>query len=136
VADGEAARRAAATGVSFANIAADTTFGNVTADLEPGYLTRSELGDELGEAVFSLTGSALSDLIRIGSSYALVRVLDRQPEGSTRTLEEVRSEIIMRHTSDLWEMKLDELLRRLLEESSVAINIETGLVLLGRGGGP
>ncbi len=132
-ADGEAARRAAAGGRSFADITADTSFGSITADLTPGYLTRGELGDELGNEVFALTGSNLSSLIVTGDGYALVNILDRQSEGSKRTLEEVRSEIIMRQTSDLWEMKLEELLRRLLEQSSVSINAEAGLVLLGGG---
>ena len=107
----------------------------MTADLEPGYLTRRELGDELGEAVFALNRSNLTQLIEAGGGYALVRVLDRQEANTTRTLEEVRNEIVMRQTSDLWEMKLDELLRRLLEQSSVSINAEAGLVLLDRGGG-
>ncbi len=132
-ADGEAARRAAVEGRSFAEIAADTSFGSVTADLVQGYLTRGELGDDLGDAVFALTRSNLSDLIRTGNDYALVNILDRKDAETVRTLEEVRNEIIMRQTSDLWEMKLEELLRRLLEQSSVSINAEAGLVLLGGG---
>ena len=111
----------------------DTSFGIVAADLESEYLTRRELGEELGDAVFAMTRSNLSSLIPAGGSYALVRVIDRQEDGTTRTLEEVRSEIIMRQTSDLWEMKLDELLRRLLEQSSISINAEAGLVLIGGG---
>jgi len=132
-ADGESARRAAVEGRSFAEIAADTSFGSVTADLVPGYLTRGELGDDLGDAVFALTRSNLSDLIRTSDGFALVNILDRKDTDTVRTLEEVRNEIIMRQTSDLWEMKLEELLRRLLEQSSVSINAEAGLVLLGGG---
>jgi len=126
-------RRAALEGRSFAEIAADTSFGIVAADLEPEYLTRRELGEELGDAVFPMTRSNLSDLIPTGRSFALVRVTDRQGSGTTRTLEEVRDEIIMHQTSDLWGMKLDELLRRLLEQSSISINAEAGLVLIGGG---
>lgn len=132
-ADGEAARRMALEGRSFAEIAADTSFGIVAADLEPEYVTRRELGEELGDAVFPMTRSNLSNLIPTGDSFALVRVTDRQDSGTTRTLEEVRNEIIMRQTSDLWGMKLDELLRRLLEQSSISINAEAGLVLIGGG---
>jgi hypothetical protein len=132
-ADGEAARRAAAGGSTFAEIAADSTFRVVNAELDPGYLTRGELGDVLANAVFALTRSNLSQVLRTGEGYALVNLLDRQPEGTTRTLDEVRNEIIMRQTSDLWDMKLEELLRRLLDESSVSINAEAGLDLLGGG---
>ena len=133
LADGEDARRAALEGRSFNEMVGDTSFGIVAADLESEYLTRRELGEELGDAVFAMTRSNLSSLIPAGGSYALVRVIDRQEDGTTRTLEEVRSEIIMRQTSDLWEMKLDELLRRLLEQSSISINAEAGLVLIGGG---
>ena len=35
-------------------------------------------------------------------------------------------------TSDLWDMKLDELLSRLLDQTDVSINIEAGLDALGR----
>ncbi len=132
-ADGEDARRVALEGRSFNEMVGDTSFGIVAADLESEYLTRRELGEELGDAVFAMTRSNLSSLIPAGGSYALVRVIDRQEDGTTRTLEEVRSEIIMRQTSDLWEMKLDELLRRLLEQSSISINAEAGLVLIGGG---
>ncbi len=132
-ADGEAARRMVLEGRSFAEIAADTSFGIVAADLEPEYVTRRELGEELGDAVFPMTRSNLSDLIPTGDGFALVLVTDRQDSGTTRTLEEVRNEIIMRQTSDLWGMKLDELLRRLLEQSSISINAEAGLVLIGGG---
>ncbi len=131
--DGEDARRAALEGRSFNEMVGDTSFGIVAADLESEYLTRRELGEELGDAVFAMTRSNLSSLIPAGGSYALVHVTDRQEDGTTRTLEEVRSEIIMRQTSDLWEMKLDELLRRLLEQSSISINAEAGLVLIGGG---
>ncbi|MFC1559039.1 peptidyl-prolyl cis-trans isomerase [Gemmatimonadota bacterium] len=132
-ADGEAARRAALEGRPFSEMVGDTSFGVVAADIESEYLTRRELGEELGDAVFAMTNSDLSSLIPAGGSYALVRVIDRQDSGTTRTLEEVRNEIIMRQTSDLWEMKLDELLRRLLEQSSISINAEAGLVLIGGG---
>ncbi|MFC1545226.1 peptidyl-prolyl cis-trans isomerase [Gemmatimonadota bacterium] len=132
-ADGEEARRAALEDRSFSEMVGDTSFGIVAADLDSEYLTRRELGDELGDVVFAMTNSTLSNLIPAGGSYALVRITDRQESGTTRTLEEVRNEIIMRQTSDLWEMKLDDLLRRLLEQSSVSINTEAGLVLIGGG---
>lgn len=127
------ARTAIAGGMSFAEIEADTSFSVTAADLEPSYLSQPEFGEELGDTVFGLRRGTLSNIARVGDNYALIRVIDRQEAGTIRTLEEVRDEIVMRQTSDLWEMKLDELLSRLLELSGVSIDTEAGLEALGEG---
>lgn len=128
------ARAAIQNGMSFAEAAVDTSLDVMSADLEPQYLTQRELGDQLGDAVFSLRQGTLSRTMQIGNYYVLVRITDQQEAGTVRTLEQVRDEIIMRQTSDLWEMKLEELLQRLLDQSSVSINAQAGMEVLGGGG--
>jgi len=126
------ARQALNGGRGFTEVMADTSLGVVASNLEMQYLSRVELGDELGDAVFEVRAGTISRPIRIDDGYILVRVNDRQEAGTVRSLGEVRDEIVMRLTSDLWEMKLDELLSRLLDQADVSINIEAGLEALGR----
>lgn len=130
----EEARLAISGGMSFAEAEVDSALDIVSADLDPQYLTQPELGEELGAVVFGLRQGTLSRITPIGDYYILVRVTDHQETGTVRTLEQVRDEIIMRQTSDLWEMKLDELLQRLLDQSSVSINAQAGLEVLEGGG--
>jgi len=132
-ADAARARTALTGGSSLANVVADTTYRAVAADLDLGFMTRQELGEELGDIVFSQRTGTLSEPVSIGDSFALIEIFDRQAAGQTRTLEEVRDEIIMRQTSNLWDMKLDELLTRLLEQADVSINAQAGYEALGRG---
>jgi len=134
-ADANQARSAVTGGRTFTEVAADTSWRVIAADLELDYLTRRELGEDLGDSVFEQRPGSLSRPLRVGESYALVQVLDRQEAGQTRTLEEVRDEIVMRQTSNLREVKLDELLTRLLEQADVAINAQAGYEALGRGRG-
>lgn len=129
----ERARQALNGGRSFDEVIADTAFGVLAANTEMQYLSRVELGDQLGDAVFEVRSGTLSRPIQINDEYILVRVNDRQEAGSRRSIEEVRDEIVMRLTGDLWEMKLDELLSRLLDQADVSINIEAGLEALGGG---
>ncbi|GEM_PF-1788319 len=126
-------RSAVAAGNTPAEVAADTSFHIVAADLDLDYMTRHELGEELGDIVFAQRAGTLSQPLRVGDSVVIIQILDRQEAGQTRTLEEVRDEIVMRQTSNLWDMKLDELLTRLLEEADVSINIQAGYEALGRG---
>jgi hypothetical protein len=131
--DAARAREALTGGISLAEVASDTTYRAVAADLDLGFMTRRELGEELGDIVFDQRTGTLSEPVPIGDSFALIEVFDRQAAGQTRTLEEVRDEIIMRQTSNLWDMKLDELLTRLLEQADVSINAQAGYEALGRG---
>ena len=127
----ERARQALNGGSSFSEVISDTAFGVVASNTEMEYLSQAELGDELGDSVFGIRTGTLSRVVPINDEYILVRVNDRQEAGSRRSIEEVRDEIVMRLTSDLWEMKLDELLSRLLDQADVSINIEAGIEALG-----
>ncbi len=128
----ELARGALNEGRTFSEVAADSAFGIMATNLESRYLSRIELGDELGDAVFGIREGTLSRPVQVDDSYVLIRVVDRQEAGSVRSMAEIRDEILMRLTSDLRDMKLDELLSRLLELADVSINIEAGLDVLGR----
>ena len=128
----EMARGALNEGRTFSEVAADSAFGIVATNLESRYLSQIELGDGLGDAVFGVREGTLSRPVQVDDSYVLIQVVDRQEAGSVRSMAEVHDEMVMRLTSDLWDMKLDELLSRLLDQTDVSINIEAGLDALGR----
>ena len=127
----ELARGVLNDGRTFAEVAADSVLRVVAMNLESSYLSRIELGDGLGDAVFGVREGTLSRPVQVDDSYVLIRVIDRQEAESVRSMAEVRDEIMMRLTSDLWDMKLDELLSRLLNQADVSINITAGLDALG-----
>ena len=128
----EQARRSLNGGMSLAEVVADSSCGVVASDLESQYLSRLEFGEGLGDAVFGVRAGTVSRPIHMGDAYILIRVIDRKEAGTVRSLQVVRDEIVMRLASDLWEMKLDEMLARLLEQTDVSINVEAGLEALGR----
>lgn len=127
------ARVALNEGRTFSEVAADSAFGIVATNLESQYLSRIELGDGLGDAVFGVREGTLSRPVQVDDNYVLIQVVDQQEAGSVRSMAEVRDEIVMRLTSDMWDMKLDELLSRLLDQTDVSINIEAGIEALGGG---
>jgi len=129
----ELARGALNGGRTFSEVAADSTFAIVATNIEARYLSRIELGNGLGDAVFEVREGTLSRPVQVDDGYVLIQVVDRQEAGSVRSIAEVHDEIVMRLTSDLWDMKLDELLSRLLDQTDISINIEAGLEALGGG---
>ncbi len=121
------ARDAILAGRDLEEVAVDTSFGVLAAELDSGFMTEADLGEELGSTVFRQTEGVLSRPTRIGTGYVLIRVEQRQNAGTVRELAEVREDIVARMAADLRNIKLEELLSRLLEDSEVAIDIDTAL---------
>jgi hypothetical protein len=127
------ARDAILAGRTFEEVAADTSQGVLASELESGSMTEADLGEELGSTVFRQTEGVLSRPTRIGNGYVLLRVEQRQNAGTVRALAEVREDIVARMAADLRNIKLDELLNRLLEDTEITIDIDTAMRTL-RGG--
>jgi hypothetical protein len=121
------ARDAIMAGRDFEDVAADSSLGVLAAELDTGFMTEADLGEELGSTVFRQTEGVLSRPTRIGTGYVLIRVDERQNAGTIRELGEVREDIVARMAADLRNIKLEELLGRLLEDSEVTIDIDTVL---------
>jgi len=121
------ARDAIVAGRSFEEAAADSSLGVVAVELESDFMTGADLGEELGSTVFRQAEGMLGRPTRIGTSYVLIRVEERQNAGTVRELAEVKEDIVARMAADLRTIKLEELLGRLLETSEVSIDIDTAL---------
>jgi len=121
------ARDAILAGRTFEEVTADTSLGVLASELESGFMTEADLGEELGSTVFRQTEGVLSRPTRIGNGYVLIRVEQRQNAGTVRELAEVREDIVARMAADLRNIKLEDLLGRLLEDSEVTIDIDTAL---------
>jgi hypothetical protein len=124
------ARDAILTGRTFEEVAADTSLGVLASELESDSMTEADLGEELGSTVFRQTEGVLSRPTRIGNGYVLIRVEQRQNAGTVRDLAEVREDIVARMAADLRNIKLEELLSRLLEDSEISIDIDTAMQTL------
>lgn len=132
-ADEESARRARAAleaGTGFGEIAADTSYGVRSSELNRRYVTREELGEALGGAIFGLEPGVLSSPIGVEDTFLIARVEDRQEAGTVRALWEVREDIEARLASDLREAKLETMLSELLAAASVSIDVDGALSAL------
>jgi hypothetical protein len=121
------ARDAILAGRGFEEVASDSSLGILASELETGFLTEAELGEELGSTVFRQAEGVLSRPTRVGTSYVLIQVEERQNAGTVRGLAEVREDIVARMAADLRSIKLEELLSRLLADSEVTLDIDTAL---------
>ncbi len=65
---------------------------NSKGGMEPTWVARGKNGKEFDEAVFSLERGEMSQVIKKGDSFSIVKVLERQP-GRFKRYEEIRDQI-------------------------------------------
>ncbi len=128
------AREAILGGRTFEEMAADTAFAALASDIGGGYVTAGELGEELGPTILRQEVGTLPRPVRIGTTYVVMRVEERQEAGSVRALWEVREDIVARMAADLREIKMEQILSRLLEKAEVSVDVDAALRELRRGG--
>ncbi len=111
-------------GRSFQEAMEDTSYGVVGASLDPGFAAHSEIETGLANLLSRLDVGVLSPPTEVEDGWVLARVTDRQEAGSVRALWEVHDDIMARLASDLRDLKLEEMLSRLLDESDVRIDLD------------
>ena len=123
-ADAQRARSFIQEGRSFQEAAEDTSLRVTGSSLDPGFAARSELETALAGLLFRLDPGQLSAPTEVEGGWVIARLIDRQEAGSVRALWEVHDDIMARLASDLRDLKLEEMLSRLLEESDVSIDLD------------
>ncbi|MFO7768215.1 MAG: peptidylprolyl isomerase [bacterium] len=111
-------------GRSFQEASEDSSFRVAGSSLDPEFVHRNEIEPSLADLLFRLEPGVLSAPVEVEGGWVIARVTDRQEAGSVRALWEVHDDIMARLASDLRDLKLEEMLSRLLEESDVSIDLD------------
>jgi len=114
-------------GRSFQEAMEDTSFRAIEASLDPEFTAREEMPQGLADLLFRLEPGLLSEPAEVEGGWVIARVTDRQEAGTVRALWEVHDDIMARLASDLRDLKLEEMLSRLLEDSDVTIDLDAAL---------
>jgi parvulin-like peptidyl-prolyl isomerase len=111
-------------GATFDEAAADSSIEVIGIELGEQFYPREELEAGVGETAFTLAPGAVSRVVPLEGQFLVLRVEDRQEEGTVRALWEVRDDIEARLAADLRESKLESMLTELLQRNDVSLNVD------------
>ncbi|MFH0920067.1 MAG: peptidyl-prolyl cis-trans isomerase [Fibrobacterota bacterium] len=87
------------------------------------YVTRNQVMPELAEVIFDIKIGGTTPAIKTPAGWYIVKIIDKQVEGSVRPLASVRDEIINHVSSQTQKVHLDELIAGLRKKFVVEYNL-------------
>jgi len=96
--------------------------GNRPWDL--GYVSPDELISQASKKVFRARKGAVIPPIHSEFGYHIFKVVDKQPKGSVKTLDEVREEITIKLTAQKRQQRFHQLLARLRNQTEITTDYQ------------
>jgi parvulin-like peptidyl-prolyl isomerase len=88
------------------------------------YMAPDDLPAPVAAALAGLRVGGTTQPVKVGERFSIVHLLDRQPAGSTATLDEVRDRIVDRLTAQIQKEEIDHVLSSLRMKTEVTFNFD------------
>ena len=116
-------RRRLVNGASFGELVRENTLDTETivTDGDLGTFSEHEVDPTIAEAAFTMEVGDFSEPLQTEWGYHIIQVTNKQPEGTTLTLEEVRDEIANKIFASKQRLAFDMLMKELKEQEKIEV---------------